>query len=111
LIDDISGISVGGGRGEACCRQSDSLVGSVVDRVESLEESHAEDEIESGSTIEAIVLDNQINVTENTTNIGIKAPRPDLSVSSQFECSLVKKEKMLSHTASDRPMKEYVRQK
>lgn len=37
--------SVGGGGGEGCCRQTDPRVGSVVDRVEPLEEGLAKEEI------------------------------------------------------------------
>jgi hypothetical protein len=77
-INDI--ISVGGGGGEACCRQSDPEVGSVVDRVESLEEGLAEDEVQSRSTIVAVILNNQINAIGSTTNSRVEATRPNLSV-------------------------------
>ena len=40
-----SGILVGGGRGKGRCRQSDPLVCSVVDRVESLEKGLAKEEV------------------------------------------------------------------
>ena len=38
-------ISISGGGGEGCCRQSNPGVGSVVDRVESLKEGLAENEV------------------------------------------------------------------
>jgi hypothetical protein len=74
-------ISIGSGGGEGCCRQSNPGVGSVVDRVESLEEGLAEDEVQSRSTVVALVTNNQINATGSTTNSSIEAARPDLSVS------------------------------
>ena len=74
--------SVGGGVGEACCRQSDLSIAGVVDRVESLKEGLAEDEVHSRSTLGANVTNNQINFTGNTTNIGVEVTRPDLSVRS-----------------------------
>ena len=42
-----SGILVGGGRGKGRCRQSDPVVSSVVDGVESLEKDLAKDELKS----------------------------------------------------------------
>lgn len=94
---------------EACCRQSDPLVGSVVDRVESLQPDLTEDEVQSSSTLGANVLNNQINLTLNTTNITVEDTRPDLSVRGQFECNLMKKkEEILLHTASDPPMIEHI---
>jgi hypothetical protein len=73
-------ISVGGGVGEACSRQSDPGVGRVVDWVESLEEGFAEDEVQSRITRSAAVKDNQINATGSTTNKIVEVTRPDLSV-------------------------------
>ena len=72
--------SVGGGGGVGRCRYSDSVIASVVDRVESLEEGLSKDEVQSRSTAGAIVLNNQIDATGNTTNSSVEATRPDLSV-------------------------------
>src|SRR5882757_1292383 len=104
-------VSVGGGGGEPCCRQSDSLISSVVDRVESLEESLTKNEVQSGSTIAASVTNNQINVIGRSINHFFKATRPDLSIGSKFEFNLWRKEEILFHTASDQSMKEYIRRK
>ena len=101
-------ISVGGGVGEGCFRQSDPLVASIVDRVESLEEALAEDEVHSRSTLGANVDNNQINPTFSTTNNRVEVTRPDLSVRGHFECNLVKREEKLLHTAIDRPMIEHI---
>jgi hypothetical protein len=73
-------ISVGGGVGEACSRQSDPGVGSVVDRVESLEEGLAEGEVLSRITRAATVNNNQINAIGSTTNDIVEVTRPYLSV-------------------------------
>jgi hypothetical protein len=70
------------------------LVARVVDRVESLEESHAQDEVKSLSRWGAKVINNQVNIAGDTTNFTVKGTRPDLSVCSQFELSLVKKEEV-----------------
>ena len=51
-------ISVAGGGGEGCSRHSDPVVGSVVDRIESLEPGLAEDEVQSRPTVITIVKDN-----------------------------------------------------
>ena len=88
------GISVGGGSGEGCSSKSDTLVGSIKDRVESLEETLAVDEIESRSAGIANVCNNQVNVAGSTTKLRIKVTRPDLGVRGQMECSLVKTENM-----------------
>ena len=91
MLIDLPGISVGDGVGEGCSSQSDLLVGSVEDRVESLEESHAIDEVESLSTWGANAGNNQVNGTGSTTHGSIKGTRPDLSVGSQIEWNLVNK--------------------
>jgi hypothetical protein len=75
-------ISVGGGIGVCCSRQSDPGVGSVVDRVESLEEELAEGEVLSRSTLGAIVTNNQINAIGSAINNSVLGTRPDLSVRS-----------------------------
>lgn len=80
---------VRGGIGEAGCCQSDSLVGSVIDRVESLKKSLAEDKVQSRTFLGANVSNNQVNAIGSATNQGVKGTRPDLSVSSKFKCSLI----------------------
>ena len=74
-------ISVAGGVGEGCCRHSDLMVGSVVHSVKSLMETLAQDEVQSWSTVGAVIMNNQINVAGSTTNSSVEATRPDLSVS------------------------------
>ena len=64
-------ISVGGSISECCSRQSDPGLGSVVDRVESLEEELAEDVVQSRSTLVAIVNNNQINAIGSTPNSSV----------------------------------------
>jgi ribosomal protein S3 len=83
LLQRVS--SVGGGASERCGSQSNTLVGSVEYRVESLEESLAVDEVESRSTCGTNITDNQINNAGNTTNVTVKGTRPDLTVGSQSE--------------------------
>ena len=73
-------ILVGHGVGIFCSRQSDPLIASVVDRVESLEEALAQEEVVSRSTGGAKVTNNQINATVNTTNKSVELTRPGLSV-------------------------------
>ena len=65
-------ISVGGGISECCSRQSDPGLGSVVDRVESLEEELAEDVVQSRSTLVAIVNNNQINAIWSSAASGMQ---------------------------------------
>ena len=86
-MDDLikSHLSVGSGIGEGCSSQSDTLVGSVEDGVESLEKSLAIDEVKSLTTWRPNVGNNQINVVGNTTNQCVEVTRPDLSVRSQTE--------------------------
>ena len=64
-------ISVGGDISECCSRQSDPGLGSVVDRVESLEEELAEDVVQSRSTLGADVINNQINAIGSTINSSV----------------------------------------
>ena len=76
--------SVRGGIGKSSCRQSDPGVRSVIDRVESLEEGHAEDELSSKSTLSAAranVTNTQINVIDSS-NSTVEITRQDLSVRS-----------------------------
>jgi hypothetical protein len=73
-------IFVGGGVGEFCYRQSDSRAFCVVDRVESLKEGLAEDEVESRSTRGANISNNQIKAPGGTANKSVEVTRPDLSV-------------------------------
>ena len=82
------GLLVGGGSGKGRCRQSDPLVCSVVDRVESLEKDLAEDKVQSRSTRVAYVSNNQIYFTGGTTNPGVEVTRPDLSIRREFKRSL-----------------------
>jgi hypothetical protein len=82
---------VGGGTGEGCSSYSDTFVGSVEHRVESLEESLAVDKVKSFPTRGANVTNDQVNFSSNTTNVRVKGTRPDLSVGSQSECSLIKR--------------------
>ena len=56
------------------------MIASVVDRVESLEEGLAEEEVQSRSTLGAAVTNNQIKATGNTTNNTVEVTRPELSV-------------------------------
>ena len=56
------------GVGEFCFRQSNPVLGCVVDRVESLEEGLAEDEVQTRSTRGANVRNDQINAIGSTTN-------------------------------------------
>jgi hypothetical protein len=98
LIDISDTILVGGGVCEGCFSKSNSLVAGVEDRIESLKESHADNEIHRSSSIRINVskvgnLNNQMDFTGNTTNFSIKDTRPDLSVRGEFECNLVKKER------------------
>lgn len=94
---NISGtVSVGGGVGKDCLSESNSLVASVENTVESLKESHAEDELRRYviwvcDALKLKASNNQINTTLNTTNGCVKGTRPDLSVRSEMECSLIKK--------------------
>ena len=86
-------ISVGDGRSKLCLSQSNSLIGSVVDRVMSLKESHAKD-VKWGCGINIahiIQRDNQINFTGNASNDSVKVTRPYLTVRGEFECNLPKK--------------------
>lgn len=86
-------ILVGGGVSEGCSSQSDPLVGSVEDGVESFEESLAKDEVQSGSTLATNVTNNQVNLAFNTTNGRVKFTRPDLSIGSQLESGLIERVK------------------
>ena len=81
----IEYILVGGGAGERCGSQSNTLVGSVEYRVESLEESLAVDKVEPRSAVVTNVTNNQVNGACNTTNVSVKGTRPDLTVRSQSE--------------------------
>ena len=88
-------ISIGDGVGEGSFSQSHSLIASVVDRVESLKERHAEDEAPGWDRTRTDVSkasNNQINFAGNTTNGSVKDARPDLSVRGEFEYNLIKKE-------------------
>ena len=73
-------ISVGGGIGASCSRQSDPRVDIVKDRVESLEEGLTEDVVQSISTLGANITNNQINVIGGTINSSVLGTRPNLSV-------------------------------
>ena len=61
------------------------MVGGVEDRVESLKEALAIDEVESRSARATNVGNNQVNVAGNTTEGGVKATRPDLSIGGQIK--------------------------
>ena len=76
-------ISVGDGECERSFSESNSFVGSVVNRVESFKETHAENEATRYwyTRIDRTkVTNNQINFTGNTTDGNVKEARPDLSV-------------------------------
>ena len=68
--------------GECCSSQSDPVVGRVVDRVKSLKEALAKDEVQSRSRIGADIRNNRINATGGTTNKSVEVTRPDLGVTS-----------------------------
>ena len=90
----ITRILVGGGVGERCGSQSNTLVASVEDSVESLEDRHAKDEVKFLSTRGANITNGQINFARDTANDDVEGSRPDLGVGSQSECSLVKKKNL-----------------
>ena len=89
----VSRHSVSGGIGVSCSRQSDLGVGSVVDRVESLEEELAKDVVQSRSTLGANVTNNQINAIGSTPNSSVMDTRPDLSVGGKFKWNLLKRKR------------------
>ena len=70
-----------------CGSQSNTFVASVEYSVESLEESHADDKVESFSTGGAEITSNQVNSARNTAN---DVSRPYLGIGSQSKCSLDK---------------------
>lgn len=86
IIANIN-ILVGGGIGERCGSQSNTVVASVKYSVESLQERLAVDKVESRSTPGANAANNQVNSGRNTANESVKGTRPDLTVRSQSECS------------------------
>lgn len=87
-----SSVQIKFGVGERCVSQSDSLVRSVEDTVESLKGSRAKNERRSSCGVANIIY-NQINLISNTTHDSVKVLRHDLSVRSECEGNLVKKRK------------------
>jgi len=73
-------VLVGRGRGVRSRCKADSLVGSVEDGVEALQESVAVDEVETLAAGCTEVVDNEVDGTRNTTNISVEGTRPNLSV-------------------------------
>ena len=90
-------ISVGDGKCERSFSESNSFVGSVVNRVESFKETHAKNEATRYwyTRIDPCTkfTNNQINFTGNTTDGNVKEARPDLSVRWEFEFNLIPKKK------------------
>lgn len=79
---------VGGSRGEGGSSETNTLVGSVEDRVEALEESETVDEVETLARVGAKVIDNAVDGSGNTTDISIEGSGPDLSIGGQAEGGL-----------------------
>ena len=62
------------------CGKTDTGIGGIVHRIEALEESVAQDEVETCTTVSALVRDNEVDDVSFTTNLIIKGTRPDLGV-------------------------------
>lgn len=90
-IEVLCTLRIEGAVGEVCVSQSDLLVCTVEDNVESLHGSHAKYEIHS--LLVATVTDHQIKFIGNTMNGGVKANRRDLRVRIEYEFNLVTKRK------------------
>ena len=55
-------------------------IGVTVHGIETLEESVAQDEVETCTTLPAPVHDNEVDEVSSTTNLRIEETRPDLGV-------------------------------
>jgi hypothetical protein len=75
--------SVGGGSRVRGCSKTDTVVGGIEHRVETLKESVTVDEVETLTTGGANRVDDEVDVAGGTTNIGVKGARPDLAVRSE----------------------------
>ena len=79
-------IGIGGGLGKGRISESDLLMGSIKDSVESLKDRLAEDEFILYKFAQARVINNRENVigTSTSNKCIVKVSRPDLSVRSEF---------------------------
>ena len=62
------------------CSKTDTRIGGIVHGIEALEESEAQDEVDTCTTVRAPVDDNEIDNASSTTNLIIEGTRPDLGV-------------------------------
>ena len=62
------------------CGKTDTGIGGIVHGIEALEESEAQDEVDTCTTGHASVHDNEVDNASSTTNQMIEGTRPDLGV-------------------------------
>ena len=62
------------------CGKTDTGIGGIVHGIEALEESEAQNEVETWATVPANVIDNEVDEASSTTNLVIEVTRPDLGV-------------------------------
>jgi len=85
VVYTLSHQLVAGGLGERGGGETDTVVGSVEDRVEALEESETVDEVETFTAVGAEIGDDEEDATGSATDISVEVTRPDLSISSKLE--------------------------
>lgn len=76
---------VGGGLGEGGVGKADALVGGIEDGVEALEEGVAVDEVETLAGVGAKVVDDAVDASGNTTDVGVERAGENLTVGSELE--------------------------
>jgi len=69
--------------GERCRGESDPVVGSIEHGVEPLEEGLPVDKIETLAAGAPKIVNNQIEISSNTADVGVEASRPQLGVRSE----------------------------
>ena len=72
---------IGRGLREGSSGKSNTLVGSVEDGVETLEEGETVDEVEAFAAGRAKTVGDEVNRVSNTTNVSVEGTRPDLGIS------------------------------
>ena len=68
--------------------QTDTVVGSVEDGVEALEEGKAVDEVEALARVRSKIPNDEVNVSGGAADCSVQRAGPDLGVSCQFKGSL-----------------------
>lgn len=79
---------VGYSVGERGGSKANTLLASIVDRIEAFEEGLTAEEVETLACVRAKIADDEVDAVGSTTEEGVEGTGPDLSIGGQLKGSL-----------------------